>query len=192
MPRRDESSTPVLDRPVEGQAQTQDGESVNGTENVGTEAGTPGAGTPAQAVAARKAKRNPDELGPEEIISINVRMPNALRMQVAGTAVEQSTSVPQLITSMIADAYGFTLPETAKPKTRKKYASKEERMQAQKAAQQAQRVKTRAILDAIEEGKLNVDMDALLAAYNEKQAREAAEKQAREDAATATATAAAS
>jgi hypothetical protein len=54
------------------------------------------------------------------------------------------------------------LPE-AKPKRVKKYASKEERLQAQKDAQQHKRLVTRAILEAIEAGKINVDIDALVA-----------------------------
>jgi hypothetical protein len=143
----------VLDRPATDAA----------TENGQTDAGASDtSGEAAAAEAVKRVRRDPDQMGDEEIVGINIRMPNALRKQMAATAEEENTSVPQLILSMLAQAYSFTLPE-AKPKRVKKYASKEERLQAQKDAQQHKRLVTRAILEAIEAGKINVDIDALVA-----------------------------
>jgi len=64
--------------------------------------------------------------------------------------------------SMVAEAYGFELPKTTRAPRIKKYASKEDRIAAQKAKQQRDRQVSRAILQAIEEGKLDVDIETLL------------------------------
>lgn len=147
MPRREGENMAVLDRPV--------------TSENGTDAADEAQET-AQAVVKR-ARRDPDALGDEEIVGINLRMPNALRKQMASTAEEQNTSVPQLILSMLANAYNFTLPTPTRAPRVKKYANKEERIQAQKETQQHKRLVTRAILDAIEAGKIDLDIDALVA-----------------------------
>lgn len=161
MARRDDG-TAVLDREALD-------ESVNGT---GAEGATEGATGDAPARRTR-AKRNPEDMGPEEIISLNVRVPNALRAQLAGTATEQNTSVPQLVAKMLADAYGFELPKPQRAARVKKYASAEERKQAQKDAQAKQRLITKAVLKAVEDGTIDVDVEALIARIKEEEAAKA-------------------
>lgn len=144
--------TAVLDRPMEDGSSTS-ADMTGSVASNGTDGGT----------AAKRQRRNPDELPDSEIISLNVRFPNALRKQVATTAAEQQTSVPQLIVSMVAEAYGYELPKSTRTTRTKKYANKEERIAAQKAKQQRDRQVSRAILQAVEEGKLDLDIEGLLA-----------------------------
>lgn len=151
----------VLDRPF-GAGVDDDSQNGAGTEN-DAQATTQTSGT------KRAPKRSADERGDSEMISLNVRVPNALRKQIAETAVTQNTSVPQLIAQMLADAYTFELPKSTRAPRTKKYASKEDRIAAQKAQQQKNRQITRAILQAVEDGKLDVDIDALLAEMQAKQ-----------------------
>jgi len=152
-------NTAILDRPAGEAVGAGVGASNNGTE---------GADVVEQAV--RRARRDPDTLADTDMISLNVRVPNGLRKQLASTAVEQSTTVPQLVAQMLAGAYGYELPKSTRAPRTKKYANKEERIQAQKAAQQKNRQITRAILAAVEEGKIDVDIEALLAEMASKQA----------------------
>lgn len=172
MPRRDENTgTAVLDRPVGEEPQANQ----NGTEAGATAAENQASQQEAAATATRAPKRNPDELGPDEIVGINVRMPNALRLKIAETAKAQNTSVPQLLASMVAEAYSFELPKPSRPARIKKYDTPEQRKEAQKAAQAKQRTTTRALLAAIEDGKLgDIDVEALVAEYAAKQAAAAA------------------
>jgi hypothetical protein len=182
MPSRDKTEgTAVLDRPV-GDAPAGDAPSVNGSEGAQGAVGAAADPNSEQAAAAKKAKRNPDELGPDEIVGINVRLPNALRMKLGDTAKEQNTSIPQLIAQMLATAYEFELPKPSRPPRTKKYNSPEERKAAQKEAQQKQRDITRALLAAVEAGKIQgVDVEALVAEFKAEQAK----KDAAEGAATA-------
>lgn len=169
MARRDgESGTAVLDRDtldapengtgaLEGDASGQDASGTGEGAGVAPDGATAGSGR------AKRTKRDPSAMGPEEIISLNVRIPNALRSLVAKTAEEQQTSVPQLVANMLASAYAFELPKPARTARVKKYANPEERKQAAKDAQAKQRAITRAVLKAVEEGKVNLDIDALVA-----------------------------
>lgn len=193
MPSRDKTEgTAVLDRPVgdqspNGAAGEQQGEAGGEQQQPSGEAATP----------AKAAKRNPDEMGPDEIIGINVRMPNALRMKLGETAKEQNTSIPQLVATMLASAYEFELPKPSRPPRTKKYNTPEERKQAQKDQQQHQRDITRALLKAVEDGKIQgVDVEALVAEFKAQQAAQEAAKAAAategEGQATATAGAASS
>lgn len=140
----------VMDRPAE----------LDETVTNGTDGGQDAQQVVADAV--KRQRRNPDDLPDNEVVSVNIRFPNALRKRLAETAVEQQTSIPQLIVSMVAEAYGFELPKTTRAPRIKKYASKEDRIAAQKAKQQRDRQVSRAILQAIEEGKLDVDIETLL------------------------------
>lgn len=158
------------------------GDATNGVapDTTNVQNGTDGeAGAAAEAAvteAAKKVKRNPDEMGPDEVIGINVRIPNALRKLLADTAVKQSTSVPQLVATMLAQAYEFTLPKPARAPRIKKYENKEQRLAAQKAAQQKQRMQTKALLRLVEQGKIDVNLDELVAQMEAEQAANAPEQ----------------
>lgn len=175
MARRDDGTdgnVAVLNRPI-GDIAGTDTDSANG---VATDDGMHPASDEASGTSGgtRKAKRNSDELPDSDIISLNVRVPNGLRKQIAVTAVEQQTSVPQLVANMLANAYSYELPTPARAPRIKKYGSKEERLAAQKATQQRKRDVTKAILAAIESGKLDLDVDALMAEMQTDTATEAA------------------
>lgn len=161
MARREEdgSGVAVLNRDA---ATPPTSDTNNGT-STSTGPSTPAAATPA--AGTRKPKRNLDDMGPNEAISINVRIPNGLRMKMAETATQQNTSVPQLVAQMLAQAYTYELPKSTRPPRIKKYANAQERIAAQKAAQAKQRTITRALLKAVEEGKINVDVDSLVAQF---------------------------
>lgn len=165
MARRDEEGgVAVLNRPV-----GEDGE-LPATNSNGTEGAATGTGT-----RRARVKRDVDQMGPNEMISLNVRVPNALRLQLASTATEQSTSVPQLVAQMLATAYNFELPKPQRAARIKKYASAEERKAAQKADQQRKRMVTKAILRAVEQGTLpGLDIDAMVAQIAEEEAKKAA------------------
>lgn len=162
MARREDMA--ILDRPVDDTLGEQSDNGAYAASESGTESGGAGQST------GRRTKRNPDDLADGDMISLNVRVPNGLRKLLAGTAVEQETSVTQLVAQMLAGAYSYELPKTTRAPRTKKYANKEERIAAQKAAQQKNRQITRAILAAVEEGKLDVDIEALLADMAAKQA----------------------
>lgn len=151
-------ATGVLERP-EGAAST------NGTSDAG------------EAPSTAKRTRTPKEYGPNDIVGVMIRVPNPLRLMIEKTATEQSVSVPQIISRMIADAYGYALPEAAK-KTRAKYASDEDRKKAQKETSDKKRAQVRALLAAVESGQIQVDVDALVAEMQAKQEAEAKAKAA--------------
>lgn len=178
--RRGSSGTSVLDLPTEGDVDTgtigangaQETEAQSASDNV----------TPISA-GKRGGKREPRDfanIGPDEMVSLNVRVPNGLRGKLEETATGQNLSIPQLITKMVSEAYEYTLPQTA-TKKRQKYASEEERKKAQKDAQAHNRMVTKALLDAVNEGKLGIDVEALVAEYLAKQQ---AEQQAASEGAT--------
>lgn len=182
------AGTALLDAPTgQGTNGVQGGE---GTSVGGAAEGTSGEQQAANEVAeaAKKVKRNPDELPDDEVVGINIRIPNALRKLIAADGLKASpqVSVPQLVASMLASAYSFELPKPARPARLKKYASKEERLAAQKREQQRARNVTKAVLKLVEEGKLEgINIDELVAQIE-------AEQQAKAKAETETAGAAAS
>lgn len=124
----------------------------------------------------RKRTPRPHSDDPNELFGVTIRVPQALKDQLDKTAKEQDIGTPQLVIRMLADAYTYTLPEAAK-KTRRtqRYATEEEKKQAQRAAQAAQRNRVKALLAAVESGQINVDIDALVAEMAAKQAAAAAE-----------------
>lgn len=192
MPRRDtiEGGASVLDLPTDGDIESG---TIGANGNDAQDDGSQGAsvddgeqddnGEQAQAngAAKRGGKREPidfTKLGPDEMVSLNVRVPNGLRTKLESTATGQEISIPQLVTRMLADAYDYTLPEIAK-KSRKKYASDEERKAALKKSQERSRTQTKALLAAVEEGKLgDINLEALVAEYLAKQEAEKAAKEA--------------
>jgi hypothetical protein len=89
VPKRDGDNLAVLDRPLV---------SENGTD-------AEGEGEATTTEAPKRARRDPSAMGDDEVVTINLRMPNALRKQMAATAEEQNTSVPQLVLTMLASAY---------------------------------------------------------------------------------------
>lgn len=179
MARRDEvgTGTAVLDRETLDTSANGTEGTPEGAEATGAQDGATGAGEGEQSTAAAstaRVRRDPAQMGPEEIISLNVRIPNALRAMVAKTAEEQQTSVPQLVATMLASAYSFELPKPARPARIKKYSSPEERKQAQKDQQAKQRLITKAVLRAVEQGTLNLDVDALIAEIKAEETAKAA------------------
>lgn len=162
MARRDGmEDVAVLDRPV-GDVKPEDADTSTEDD------------TEDEKPAPRAAKRNSDDLPDDEVISLNVRVPNGLRKAIAITAQDRQTSVPQLIAEMLSDAYSYALPKPTRAPRTKKYANKEERLAAQKAQQAKNRAITKAILAAVEEGKIDMDIEALLAEMQAKQGATAA------------------
>lgn len=184
------SNAAVLNRPL-----TEDVDSLNGT-GTGTDAytGTTNDGGESEGeseVAATKApKRNLDDAPDDEVVGITMRVPNAFRKLLAKTAVDQKTSVPQMLAQMAAEAFNYTLPEPERAPRLKKYDSPEERKKAQVKDQQRQRLIARKALEAVEKGNLQVDMVALMAEVDAELAANAAKAEARaaEDADNAPAT----
>lgn len=164
MARRD-GDTALMDAPT-GDAETPEAPGTNGAAS-----GSGGASS-----KAGKAKEE-KTYGPNDLVGVMIRVPFALRQQIEKTADEQTpkVSVPQIVTRMIADAYQYTLPEAAR-KSRAKYDSEEEKKAAQKATRDKQRLTVQAVLRAVEQGKISVDLEALIA---ELQAKEAAEEAAK-------------
>jgi hypothetical protein len=119
------------------------------------------------------------------LFGITVRVPQELKNKLDESAKAQDTSTPQFILRGLAGWYEYKLPEAAK-KTRRvqKYATEAEKKQAQRDSQAASRLRVRALLAAVEDGKIDVDIDALVADLKAKQ-----EAAAAEDAATAAAAA---
>jgi hypothetical protein len=117
------------------------------------------------------------------LFGITVRVPQELKNKLDESAKAQDTSTPQFILRGLAGWYEYKLPEAAK-KTRRvqKYATEAEKKQAQRDSQAASRLRVRALLAAVEDGKIDVDIDALVADLKAKQ-----EAAAAEDAATAAA-----
>lgn len=178
MPRRDgdEGGVAVLNRPVgdENGPSADMGASTNGTEGATGEAPSGETAAP-EPVKRTRVKRDVDQMGPEEVISLNVRVPNALRLKIAETAKEKNTSVPQLVSEMLATAYEFELPKPKRAARVKKYDSPEERKAAQKKAQAHQRMVTKAILRAVEQGTIpGLDVDALVAQIQAEETAKAA------------------
>ncbi len=128
--------------------------------------------------------------GPDDLVGVMIRVPFALRQMVEQTADEQTpkVSVPQIVVRMIADAYGYKLPEAAR-KSRAKYANEEDKKAAIKAARDKQRNTVKAVLLAVEQGKIQgIDLDALVAELQAKEAAALAAKEAEAEAETAAAT----
>jgi hypothetical protein len=174
------TNTAVLNRPL-----TDDVDALNGTgagdTDTDTQNGTgEGASTQASAegeasaTATKTPKRNLDDAPDDEIVGITVRVPNALRKKIGATALEQKTSSPQLLATMIAEAFDFTLPTPERAPRLKKYDSPEDRKNAQKRDQQRSRLVARKVLESVEKGVINVDMTALLAEVDAELAANAA------------------
>lgn len=176
------SNTAVLNRPL-----TEDVDALNGTGDIDTgeqDTGTDGtqgsaegaSGEGAEAASASKApKRNLDDAPDDEVVGITIRVPNGFRKQMAKTALEQKTSVPQMLAQMAAEAFDYKLPTPERAPRLKKYDSPEDRKNAQKRDQQRSRLVARKVLESVEKGIINVDMPALLAEVDAELAAKAAE-----------------
>lgn len=183
MARRDGAGS-VLDMPATGDVDADSIGATNGhvddNEDSDDNEGQTTEGTATDTGTGKRAKREPvdfTKLGPNEMVSLNVRVPNGLRSKLEEDSTKQEISIPQYVTRMLADAYEYTLPEVAK-KSRKKYTTDEERKAAQKASQEKSRTTTKALLDAAQSGKLGIDIEALVRDYVAKQAAEEATKAA--------------
>jgi hypothetical protein len=182
MAERKASDTAVLNRPLTEDVDDMNGTgSTNGTNEAGAgETGTDGtqgsteSGAEAAATASKAPKRNLDNAPDDEIVGITVRVPNALRKKIGATALEQKTSSPQLLATMIAEAFDYKLPTPERAPRLKRYDSPEDRKNAQKRDQQRSRLVARKVLESVEKGVINVDMTALLAEVDAELAANAA------------------
>lgn len=159
--------------------------STNGTaagEGNEGETGASAASEGATPAKVKKEKRKPEDIGPKEIISLNVRVPNELRAMVAKSALERETSVPQLVAEMLAEAFEYKLPETARPaRVIRPGLTPEQRKQENKKKAEKARNTTQAILAAAKSGLLgDIDIDALVAEYTAKKEAEKAAEEAAE------------
>lgn len=114
---------------------------------------------------------------PKSLVGIMIRVPQELRSMIEVDVKLQDTSMPQLVAKMLADAYGYTLPIPAR-KARKKYATDEEKKQAQRDSQKNSRDTARAVLRAVERGDIQVDLPTLIARLKEEEAAKEAAKAA--------------
>lgn len=134
----------------------------------------------------KRKKREVDPNDPNALVSVMVRLPQGLKTQVDATATNQDVSTPQTIARMIAEAYEYTLPVMATRARVQKYASVEERKQAQKDKRDADRMRVKAILSAVDNGLLgDIDVNALVERMKQEQAAKAASDGATQELATA-------
>lgn len=168
--RKPNGNVAVLNRPL-----TDDVDAVNGTGAAeGADTGDDGAegteGTQAStegatSTAAAAPRRNLDEAPDDEMVGITLRVPNGFRKLLAKAATEQkpAVSVPQMLATMAAEAFNYTLPKPERAPRLKRYDTPEDRKKAQQHDQQRQRLIARKVMESVENGILNVDMPELLA-----------------------------
>lgn len=129
---------------------------------------------------AKKADIDPND--PNALIGVMVRVPQGLKKAIDATAEEQSVSTPQIVVRMLAEAYSYTLPAIPTRARTKKFATEDERKAAAKEKRDADRLRVKAILSAVDNGLLgDIDVNALVEKLK-------AEQAAKADTATATAT----
>lgn len=195
MPTRQGNSNnvAVLDRPAGGETladlagQSTDTDVSNTDTGASTGEQQTGEGASGETASAKAPKRNLDDAPDDEIIGITLRVPNGFRKQLAKTAVEQNTSVPQMLAQMAAEAFSYTLPKPERAPRIKKYDTPEQRKEAQKSEQAKQRLVARKVLEAVEKGIIQVNMADIMKEVETELAAKAAKDA--EAAATAAATA---
>jgi hypothetical protein len=164
MATRPASTVAVLNRPADGESLTDTVNGLDGDE--GTQGSSEGTDTDSgedATTAQRAPKRNLDEAPDDEVVGITIRVPNGFRKLLAKTALDQKTSVPQMLAQMAAEAFEYTLPTPERAPRIKKYDTPEQRKEAQKTDQRRQRLVAQKVLEAVEKGIVQVDMQAVLA-----------------------------